>query len=155
MFGFLKRFFGDDDDTRRRKLYQEQLPPGAMRLDRAKLLKYVPALHPGVRRVVNRRYGPMLEWELSGGQSAPPKKSFFPRFFYKQGRTHKIALDEFGRRIVEIIDGKASIAEIATKAGKDQPYTEEQFQNAVLAFLGELVRRNVVTLAPDKTPRQD
>ena len=148
MFGFLKRFFGVDDNTRRRKLYEEQLPPGAMRIDRAKLLKYIPKLHPGIRRVVSHRHGPMLEWELTDEQSAPPKKSFFPKFFFKSGRTHRIVLDDLGRRIIKVVDGEKSIAEIAEIVGKGLPYPERQFQDAVLSFLGELVRRSVVTLAP-------
>lgn len=149
MLGFLKRFLGiGGDAARRRRLYEEQLPPRAIRIDRARLLKYVPELHPSVTRAISRRHGPMLEWELAPEQRVAPAKSFFPKFFFRRRRVHRLVLDDFGRRVVEAIDGRAGIGEIAASVGKGTPYPPDKFEDAVIAFIGELVRRNAVTLAP-------
>lgn len=149
MFGFIRRFLGiDDDRRRRRKLYEEQLPPQAIRMDRVKVLKFIPELHPSVRRTVSRFHGPMLEWELSPSQRMAPARRFFPSFFFRQRRVHRLVLDDFGRRVVEAIDGHAGIGEIAEMVGKGAPYPPDKFEDAVIAFIGELVRRNAVTLAP-------
>lgn len=148
MFGFLKRFFGVDENSRRRKLYEEQLPPESMRISKAKLLGYVPEIHPGVERISDKRFGCVLEWELSDAQRTPPKKSFFPKYFFRRQRCHRLVLDDFGRRTVELTDGLRTIAEIAESLRKGSTYTQEQMEDAVLAFMGQLVRRNAASLAP-------
>ncbi len=147
--GFLKKFLGvDDEGTRRRKLYEEQLPPESMRISRAKLLGYVPEIHPEVERISDKRYGCLLEWELSEAQRTPPKRSFFPKFFFRRQRRHRLVLDDFGRRTVELTDGVRTVSEIAEKLREGNSYTQRQMEDAVLAFLGQLVRRNAATLAP-------
>lgn len=148
MFGFLKRFFGVDDDKRRRALYDEQLPPESMRISRAKLLRHIPALHPGVQRLADKRYGCLLEWELSDAQRTPPKRSFFPSRFFRNQRRHRLVLDDFGRRAVELTDGVRTVAEIAEGLRSGTAYTQEQMEDALLAFYGQLVRRNAASLAP-------
>ena len=147
MFGFLKRFFGVDDDKRRKKLYDEQLPPESMRISRAKLIHCVPEIHPQVERISDKRYGCLLEWDLSEQQLTPPKKSFFPKYFFKINRRHRLVLDDFGRRTVELTDGKRTISEIAEILRKNTSYTQEQMEDALLAFYGQLVRRNAASLA--------
>lgn len=148
---FLKRLLGiGDDDERRRKLYEEQLPPNSFRLPRAKLLKYVPRMNPSVRRIASRRYGPLLEWDISEEQRTAPKRSFFPRAFFRQKKTHRLVLDDFGRRIAELVDGESDIAGIAAKVGLGTPYPAEQFEEAVISFLGELARRGVIMIEPER-----
>lgn len=152
MIKFLKKFLGigESDAARRRKLYEEQLPPQSMRLPKAKLLSYIPELHPSVRRVSDKRFGCLLEWELSEGQRTAPKKSFFPKYFFRQQRTHRLVLDDFGRRTIELVNGKRSLFEIASKLRENTSYTQEQLENAIIDFFGQLVSRNAITLAPPK-----
>ncbi len=151
MFGFIKRFFGiKTDSERRRKLYEEQLPPDSMRLPKAKLVKYVPELHPNVRKIADKKRGCLLEWDLTDEQRTPPKKSFFPKYFFKNQKVHKIVLDDFGRRAVELIDGKRSISAIAEKLREGMIYNQEQMEDAIIAYLGQFVRRNIVTIAPKR-----
>ena len=148
MFGFLRRFLGiDTDAARRRKLYDEQLPPESMRISRASLVRHIPAIHPEVRRVSDKRYGCLLEWELSESQRTAPKRSFFPRAFFRGRHTHRLVLDDFGRRTVELADGERDIFEIAEALRQGTPYPQEQMEDAVLAFFGQLVRRNAASLA--------
>lgn len=148
MFGFLRRFLGiDSDAAARRRLYDEQLPPESMRISRAKLVRHVPEIHPEVRRVSDKRFGCLLEWELSEAQRTAPKRSFFPRSFFRRRRTHRLVLDDFGRRTVELADGERDIFQIAETLRQGTPYPQEQMEDAVLAFFGQLVRRNAASLA--------
>ncbi len=211
MFSFLKKIFGGETEAaKRRKLYDEQLPPESMRIPRVKVISSVPELHPNVRRVVDKRYGCLLEWELTEEQRKMPlptkgsgvsttlgKRSFaifallgtivsfiafcvhmtFSVFiifliflmlllsvlnillnfglglsmkFFKRSKYHKIVLDDFGRRTVELINGQNKVKEIAEKLRTGTSYTQDQMEDAVLAFIGQLVRRNVVSLVMDK-----
>lgn len=149
MFEFIKRFFGiESDAARRRKLYEEQLMPQSMRISRAKLLLYVPELHPEVEKITDPRHGCLLEWRLTESQRVAPKRSFFPKYFFREKRRHRLVLDDFGRRMVDLTDGKRSIRQISEALLEGTQYAPMQMEDAILSFVGQLVRRNVMTLAP-------
>lgn len=149
MIRFLKKFFGvTSDDERRSKLYDEQLPPESMRINRAKLISCIPEIHPEVRRISDKRYGCLLEWDLSDAQRVAPKKSFFPKFFFTQKKSHRLVLDDLGRRTVDLTNGQRSISEIAAELQRGTTFSQKQLEDAVLSFVGQLIRRNVASLAP-------
>ncbi|MBQ6247389.1 MAG: PqqD family peptide modification chaperone, partial [Kiritimatiellae bacterium] len=114
------------------------------------VLASVPALHPNVERIVEKRYGCTLQWDLSEEQSKRPKRSWFPKFFFNPNRKrrHKLVLDDMGRRTVELIDGKRTVADIAAEMAKQVGCDKKAMQEAILTFVAQLARRNVVTLAP-------
>lgn len=146
MFLWLKRFLGIGE--RKFPPGPPPLPPGAERIGREELLKAVPCLHPDVERVSDKRYGCLLEWDLSEEQLKAPKHSWFPKYFYKnKKRRHRLVLDDMGRRTVELIDGRNSIAQIAERLCSQTGHPAEVMQTAVLTFVTQLARRNAVSLA--------
>jgi hypothetical protein len=145
MFTWLKRFLGIGEPPVR-----PAIPEGYQAIDKKTVLASVPALHPNVERIVEKRYGCTLQWDLSEEQSKRPKRSWFPKFFFNPNRKrrHKLVLDDMGRRTVELIDGKRTVADIAAEMAKQVGCNKKAMEEAILAFVAQLARRNVVTLAP-------
>ena len=148
MIKFLKKFFGVGEPPVAKPL---DIPPESMRIPRKALLRAVPALHPAVERISDKRYGCLLQWKLSAAQRVRPKHSWFPSFVFKRAdRVHKLVLDDMGRRLVELIDGHRSIEEIAKEMCKQTGHQQKPMEEAVIAFLAQLVRRNAASIAPRK-----
>ena len=145
MFNWLKRFLGIGEPPVR-----PAIPDGYQAIDKKTILASVPALHPNVERVVEKRYGYTLQWDLSEEQSKRPRRSWFPKFFFNPNRKrrHKLVLDDMGRRTVELIDGKRTVGDIAPEMAKQVGCDKKAMQEAILTFVAQLARRNVVTLAP-------
>ena len=145
MFIWLKRFLGIGEPQAR-----PAIPNGYQAVDRAAVLASVPALHPNVERIVEKRYGCTLQWDLSEEQSKRPRRSWFPKFFFNPGRKrrHKLVLDDMGRRTVELIDGERTVAEIAGELAGQVGCGQKAMEEAVLSFVAQLARRNVITVAP-------
>ena len=145
MFTWLKHFLGIGEPPAR-----PAIPDGYQAIDKKTVLASVPALHPNVERIVEKRYGCTLQWDLSEEQSKRPKRSWFPKFFFNPNRKrrHKLVLDDMGRRTVELIDGKRTVADIAAEMAKQVGCDKKAMQEAILTFVAQLARRNVVTLAP-------
>ena len=145
MFTWLKRFLGIGEPPVR-----PAIPDGYQAIDKKTVLASVPALHPGVERIVEKRYGCTLQWDLSEEQSRRPKRSWFPKFFFNPARKrrHKLVLDDMGRRTIELIDGNRAVADIASEMASQVGCDQKAMEEAVLAFVAQLARRNVVTLAP-------
>ncbi len=145
MFNWLKRFLGIGETPAR-----PAIPDGYQAIDKKTLLASVPALHPNVERIAEKRYGCTLQWDLSEEQSKRPKRSWFPKFFFNPNRKrrHKLVLDDMGRRTVELIDGKRTVADIAADMAKQVGCDKKAMEEAILTFIAQLARRNVVTLAP-------
>ncbi len=145
MFTWLKNFLGIGEPPVR-----PAIPEGYQAIDKKTVLASVPALHPNVERIVEKRYGCTLQWDLSEEQSKRPRRSWFPKFFFNPNRKrrHKLVLDDMGRRTVELIDGKRTVAEIAGEMTKQVGCDKKAMEEAVLSFVAQLGRRNVVTLAP-------
>jgi hypothetical protein len=53
-----------------------------------------------------------------------------------------------GRRTVELIDGKRTVADIATDMAKQIGCDKKAMEEAILTFIAQLARRNVISLAP-------
>ena len=145
MFTWLKNFLGIGEPPVR-----PAIPDGYQAIDKKTVLASVPALHPNVERIVEKRYGCTLQWDLSEEQSKRPRRSWFPKFFFNPNRKrrHKLVLDDMGRRTVELIDGRRTVAEIADEMAKQGGCDRKAMEEAVLSFVAQLGRRNVVTLAP-------
>ena len=145
MFTWLKNFLGIGEPPVR-----PAIPEGYQAIDKKTVLASVPALHPNVERIVEKRYGCTLQWDLSEEQSKRPRRSWFPKFFFNPSRKrrHKLVLDDMGRRTVELIDGKRTVADIAAEMAKQIGCDKKAMEEAVLSFVAQLGRRNVVTLAP-------
>ena len=145
MFNWLKRFLGIGEPPVR-----PAIPDGYQAIDKKTVLASVPELHPNVERIAEKRYGCTLQWDLSEEQSKRPKRSWFPKFFFNPNRKrrHKLVLDDMGRRTVELIDGRRSVADIAAEMAKQVGCDKKAMQEAILTFVAQLARRNVVTLAP-------
>ena len=145
MFNWLKRFLGIGEPPVR-----PAIPDGYQAIDKKTLLDSVPALHPNVERIAEKRYGCTLQWDLSVEQSKRPKRSWFPKFFFNPNRKrrHKLVLDDMGRRTVELIDGKRTVADIATDMTKQIGCDKKAMEEALLTFIAQLARRNVISLAP-------
>ena len=145
MFNWLKRFLGIGEPPVR-----PAIPDGYQAIDKKTLLASVPALHPNVERIAEKRYGCTLQWDLSEEQSKRPKRSWFPKFFFNPNRKrrHKLVLDDMGRRTVELIDGKRTVADIATDMAKQIGCDKKAMEEALLTFIAQLARRNVISLAP-------
>ena len=148
MFTWLKRFLGIGEAAPK----MPAIPDGYQAIDRKTLLASVPALHPQVERIVEKRYGCTLQWDLSEEQLKRPKKSWFPKFFFNPSRKrrHKLVLDDMGRRTIELLDGHSTVAEIAATLAEQTRCDRKAMEDAVLAFFAQLARRNAVTLAPRK-----
>lgn len=148
MIKFLKKFLGIGEPPVAKPL---DVPPDAMRIPRKTLLRAVPALHPAVERISDKRYGCLLQWKLSESQRVRPKRSWFPSFVFKRAdRVHKLVLDDMGRRLVELIDGHRSVESIAAELCKQSGHKQRDMEDAVIAFLAQLVRRNAASIAPRK-----
>ena len=121
------------------------LPPGARTVDTATLIRAVPHLHPQVERLSDRRYGCLLAWPV-----APPARrrppSLLGRLFATPARKRRLVLDDLGRRTVELIDGRRSLAVIAAQLSQATGHTPADMESAVLAFVGQLVRRTAAAL---------
>ena len=145
MFTWLKRFLGIGEPPVRPAITE-----GYQAIDKKTVLASVPALHPDVDRIVEKRYGCTLQWDLSEEQSKRPRRSWFPKFFFNPNRRrrHKLVLDDMGRRTVELIDGRRTVADIAAEMAKQVGCDRKSMEEAVLSFVAQLARRNVVSLAP-------
>ncbi len=145
MFNWLKHFLGIGEPPVR-----PAIPDGYQAIDKKTVLASVPALHPNVERIAEKRYGCTLQWDLSEEQSKRPKRSWFPKFFFNPNRKrrHKLVLDDMGRRTVELIDGRRTVADIADEMAKQVGCEKKAMKEAILTFVAQLARRNVVTLAP-------
>ena len=146
MFRWLKSFLGIGEPPR-----PPAIPDGYAAIDRKTILASVPALHPQVERVAEKRYGCTLQWELSAEQLKAPKRSWFPKMFFNPARKrkHKLVLDDMGRRTVELINGKNTVSEISDTLAAQVGCDKKAMQDAVLTFIAQLARRNAVTLAPN------
>ncbi len=146
MFTWLKRFLGIGEQAPQRPA----IPEGYQALDRKTVLASVPALHPNVERIVEKRYGCTLQWDLSEEQLKRPRRSWFPKFFFNPSRKrrHKLVLDDMGRRTVELLDGHRTVAEVSDELARQVGCERKAMEDAVLAFVAQLARRNAVTLAP-------
>lgn len=129
------------------------VPEGYQPVARATILSSVPALHPSVERVADKRYGCTLQWELTPEQLAASRRGRrLSRLFFNPSRPrlHKLVLDDMGRRTVELIDGNRTVADIASEMAASVGCDRKQMEEAVLAFASQLARRNAVTLAPKR-----
>ena len=63
MFTWLKNFLGIGEPPVR-----PAIPDGYQAIDKKTVLVSVPALHPNVERIVEKRYGCTLQWDLSEEQ---------------------------------------------------------------------------------------
>ena len=145
MFTWLKRFLGIGEAPVR-----PAIPDGYQAIDKKTVLASVPALHPAVERIVEKRYGCTLQWDLTEEQSKRPRRSWFPNFFFNPSRKrrHKLVLDDMGRRTVELVDGRRTVSEIAAELARHVGCERKAMEEAVLTFVAQLARRNAVTLAP-------
>lgn len=146
MFRWLGNFLGIGGEKP-----QRAVPDGYRAVDRATVLASVPALHPSVERVAEKRYGCTLQWDLTPEQMAPPRSARrIPRIFLNPSRPrrHKLILDDMGRRTVELIDGSHTVADIAATLARQVGCDTKAMEDAVIAFISQLARRNAVTLAP-------
>ena len=121
------------------------LPPGARTVDTATLVRAIPHLHPNVERISDRRHGCLLAWPVAQpARRRPP--SLLGRLFGNPARRRRLVLDDLGRRTVELIDGRRSLAVIAAQLSQETGHTPADMEPAVLAFVGQLVRRNAAAL---------
>lgn len=124
------------------------LPPGARTVDTATLIRAIPHLHPQVERISDRRHGCLLSWPVA--QAAARRRTLLGRLFGTPARRRRLVLDDLGRRTVELIDGRRSLAEIAERLAQQTGHRRADMETAVLTFAGQLVRRNAAALvAPD------
>lgn len=145
MFRWLGRFLGIGGEKPAR-----MVPEGYRAVDRATILSSVPALHPCVELVAEKRYGCTLQWELTPEQMNPPRHARrLPKFFVNPSRPrrHTLILDDMGRRTVELIDGSRTIADISATLAGSVGCDAKAMQDAVISFVSQLARRNAVTLA--------
>lgn len=143
MIRWLKRFLGIGE----RKI--PPIPEGFERVSRTALLNAIPTLHPNVERVREKRLGCYLRWDLSEAQHKRPRFNFFPKFFFNltRNRQHKLVLDDMGRRTVELMDGCNTVADIAYQLSRQVGCDKKAMENAVIAFISQLARRNAAQLA--------
>jgi len=121
------------------------LPPGARTVDTATLIRAIPHLHPQVERISDRRHGCLLAWPVAQpARRRPP--SLLGRLFGTPARRRRLVLDDLGRRTVELIDGRRSLAVIAAQLSQETGHTPADMEVAVLAFVSQLVRRNAAAL---------
>ena len=120
------------------------LPPGARTVDTATLIRAIPHLHPQVERLSDRRHGCLLAWPVA--QAARRRPSLLDRLFGTPVRKRRLVLDDLGRRTVELIDGHRSLAVIAAQLSQETGHARTDMETAVLAFVGQLVRRNAAAL---------
>ena len=120
------------------------LPPGARTVDTATLIRAIPHLHPQVERLSDRRHGCLLAWPVA--QAARRRPSLLDRLFGTPVRKRRLVLDDLGRRTVELIDGRRSLAVIAARLSQETGHTPADMEAAVLAFVSQLVRRNAAAL---------
>lgn len=152
MFRWLGKFLGIGGEQP-----QKTVPDGYRAIDRATILSSVPALHPSVERVAEKRYGCTLQWDLTPEQMAPPRSARrIPKVFLNPSRPrrHKLVLDDMGRRTVELIDGSRTVADISATLAGQVGCAVSAMEDAVIAFISQLARRNAVTLAPRATPER-
>jgi hypothetical protein len=121
------------------------LPEGVRPVDTATLLPAIPHLHPEVERISDRRYGCLLAWPISQPASAR-RKTWLGRLFAGPARKRRLVLDDLGRRTVELIDGRRNLATIAAELSHETGHEKRATEAAVLAFVGQLVRRNAAAL---------
>ncbi len=121
------------------------LPPGVRQADATTLLRGVPQLHPQVERIGDRRYGCLLAWPVAL-PGAKRRKTGIGRLFAGPQRKHRLVLDDLGRRTTELIDGRRSLSEIAAALSRETGHDRPAMEQAVLAFVGQLVRRNAAVL---------
>ena len=120
------------------------LPPGARTVDTATLIRAIPHLHPQVERISDRRHGCLLSWPVA--QAAARRRTLLGRLFGTPARRRRLVLDDLGRRTVELIDGHRSLAVIAAQLSQATGHARADMEPAVLAFVGQLVRRNAAAL---------
>lgn len=144
MFRWLGRFLGIGGEKP-----PAMVPEGYRAVDRATILSSVPALHPCVELVAEKRYGCTLQWELTPEQMNPPRSARrLPKFFLNPSRPrrHTLVLDDMGRRTVELIDGKRTVADISAALAGYAKCETKAMEDAVISFLSQLARRNAITL---------
>lgn len=121
------------------------LPFGVQQVDAATLLRAIPHLHPKVERISDRRYGCLLAWPVVQPEGHQPR-TLLGRFFATPDRKRRLVLDDLGRRTVELMDGRRSLGDISLRLVQQTGRRREGVEQAVLAFVGQLVRRNVIAL---------
>ncbi len=72
------------------------------------------------------------------------KKGFFRRLLSGPGRRHRLVLDPMGRRTVELIDSKRTVAEIASGLSSEFGGQQREVEDALFTFLGQLMAKNVI-----------
>lgn len=126
-----------------------KLPPGVRTVDQTTLLRGIPALHPQVTRVSDRRFGCMLTWPAVR-PGTRQRKTRLGRFLAGPVRRNRLVLDDLGRRTVELIDGNRPLSAIAATMARQTGHAPHDMEKAVLTFIGNLARRNIVILkAPE------
>ena len=125
------------------------LPPGTQPVEPAVLLRGVPQLNPLVTRISDRRYGCLLSWPVTLPQ-AKQRKTAIGRLFAGPQRRRRLVLDDIGRRTIELIDGQRPLTEIASVLARETGHDRQAMEQAVLTFIGQLVRRNAASLAAPK-----
>lgn len=102
----------------------------------------VPHLHPEVRTVHEPRHGYVLMWTVP----LPEKAGWWRRLLEPNGRRHRLVLDDLGRKTIELMDGKRSLSDISDKLSADLNVGPEDVRPALLAFVTDLMKRNIAAV---------
>jgi hypothetical protein len=122
----------------------ESRDAGPSPVDRAAKLAGIVHLNPAAELFHEKKYGYSISWV----PSAATGLSWWQRLRFIRAR-RRLALDELGRRTVELIDGRRSIEQIARALSSERSIDLDDARTGLLAFLTGLMRRNVVqVIAP-------
>jgi len=96
---------------------------------------------------------PALEWSSEGGRviltiKLPPSKPGLFSGFVKQPTERRIALDEVGSYVWELMDGQRSIGEIAEMLASRFKLHPREAQASLLAYIGMLGEKGLVYMTP-------
>lgn len=100
----------------------------------------VPLLHP----VVECRFDPFVGYTLCWRLQGNPNANWFIKLISRAGRRCRIQLDDFGRRSVELMDGKRTVREIAVMLAQENETEPVKTEAALLVFVTLLMRKNIV-----------
>jgi hypothetical protein len=136
---------------RKNKKRDSVRPPSTPPVDRAGKLAGIPVLHPKVETRLEKKYGFVLSWMDEPDQ----KKGFLRRLLSGPGRRHRLVLDPMGRRTVELIDGKRTVAEIASALSSEFGGQQREVEDALFAFLGQLMAKNVICTVDERSSQEN
>ncbi len=112
-------------------------------------LRGIVHLHPGVEMQTDPRHGYVLSWT----NAPPPKGNWLSRLFSNPAlRRRRIALDDMGRRTVELIDGRRKIREIADALAAEFGTDRDRARAATIVFIGQLMSKNIVKVVSGDRP---